>query len=416
MIFDKLEKRSSASGEEFDWTAWVQGEDSLAVSIRDETYFSCLNILGNTFAKLPINIKQNTEKGEVESEDHYLKELLRLRPNPSMNTFDCIKSLIMLAKHHGISGLFIDRNIITGKVNALYPVRINQITIDNAGLIKSNKENKVLIDFTCIDAQGSCFEKDIIILRDNSMDGINSKATKHYIKNTIDTNLKAQKYQASLFKNGLTNKAVVQMTNDIKDEKEIKKVQDKFNRLYSNDGRIFTVPVGFNVTPLNLSLADSQFSELKILGKKDVSSSIGVPYSLVEKGSLTEEENIAYLSNTIQPLLTALEQEMDWKLLSSVDRQKGYKIRFNVNAMLRTSAETQSVILDRYVRAGIYTLNDAKRILGMPTVEGGDEVTLPSGQISLLDLIQGNATWQKGSKSTKDADSTTKGGDNKNEK
>ena len=401
MIFDKFEKRSE-SNNEFEWTAWRKGEDSSGISLKDETYFTCLNILGNTIAKLPINIKQNTEKGEIEAEDHYLKELLRLRPNTSMNSFDCIKSLVMLLKHNGIAGLFIDRDTIKGNVNALYPVKIDQIIIDNAGLIKSNKINKILIDFTCIDVQGSCFEKDIIILKDNSMDGINSRATKHYIKNTIDTNLKAQKYQANLFKNGLTNKAVVQMTNDIREEKEIKKMQDKFDRLYSSNGRIFTVPVGFNVTPMNLSLADSQFSELKILGKKDISSSIGLPYSIIEKGSLSEEENIAYLSNTIQPILTALEQEMDWKLLSINDRKSGYKIRFNVNAMLRISAEAQSVILDRYVRDGIYQLNDAKRILGMPTVEGGDEVTLPSGQISLIDLIQGNATWQKGSNSNKD--------------
>ena len=95
---------------------------------------------------------------------------------------------------------------------------------------------------------------------------------------------------------------------------------------------------------------------------------------------------------------------MDWKLLTSVERKQGYKIRFNVNAMLRTSPEKQSVILDRYVKDGIYTINDCKRILGVPLVEGGDIVTLPSGQITLENLISGNATWQK--------ESTAKGGDN----
>ena len=88
---------------------------------------------------------------------------------------------------------------------------------------------------------------------------------------------------------------------------------------------------------------------------------------------------------------------MDWKLLSDEDRKSGYKIRFNVNAMLRTSPEKQSVILDRYVKDGIYTMNDAKRILGVPLVEGGDTVTLPSGQITLDNLIKGKATWQNNS-------------------
>ena len=58
---------------------------------------------------------------------------------------------------------------------------------------------------------------------------------------------------------------------------------------------------------MNLSLADSQFAELKIIGKQDITSAIGVPYSLIEKGSLTEEETIAFLSNAIIPFLALIQ-------------------------------------------------------------------------------------------------------------
>ena len=319
-----------------------------------------------------------------------------------MNAFECIKALVAMTKHYGSAGLYIDRQ--KGFVKGLYPVKINQFIVDNVGLINSTKENKVLVDFTCGDVSGSCFEKDIIILRDNSIDGINFRKTRTYIRDSIDTNIKAQKYQSQLFSNGLTNKIVVQLTSDIKDEKELKKTQKKFDKMYSTNGRIFTVPAGYNASSMSLSLADSQFAELKILGKKDITSAIGVPYSLIEKGSLTEEETIAFLSNSIIPIITALEQEMDWKLLTSTERKQGYKIRFNVNAMLRTSPEKQSIILDRYVKDGIYTINDCKRILGVPLVEGGDIVTLPSGQITLENLIKGKASWQN--------EPTAKGGEN----
>ena len=404
-MFEKIfEKRSAVGENPFDWTAWIKGEDS-DIGNNDSAYSKCINLYADNIAKLPIVTKVKTEKGDIDAEDFYLYELLRLRPNENMNAFETIKALIMMTKHYGAAGLYIDYND-KGLVKALYPVRINQFIVDNAGLIKSNKTNKVLVDFTCGDVSGSCFDKDIIILRDNSIDGIKFKATKSYIKDSIETNVKAQKYQADLFSNGLTNKAVVQLTSDIKDDKELKKVQEKFNRLYSAKGRVFTVPAGFNISPLNLSLADSQFAELKVIGKKDITSAVGVPYSLIEKGSLSEEENIAFLSNAIIPFITALEQEMDWKLLTERDRKKGYKIRFNVNAMLRTSPEKQSIILDRYVKDGIYTINDCKRILGVPLVEGGDVVTLPAGQITLENLIAGNATWQK---------DTVKGGDESEE-
>jgi len=411
MIFDKLEKRESTSAGDFgfDWTSWFSSENNNDLALTDNSYFTGLNILSNTVAKLPISIKQVTDDGEMEAKTHYLWDTLKIRPNANMNSFDCIKSLILQYKHNGMSGLFIDRDY-KGKVKALYPCRIDQFTIDNIGLIKSTKQNKVLINFTCCGVQGSCFDSEMIILRDNSLDGIRSKATKKYMNTTINTNLEATNYQADLFSNGLTNKAVVQLTSDIKDEKELKKAQEKFQRLYSSKGRVFTVPAGFNIQPLNLSLVDSQFAELKLIGKKDISSAIGIPFGLFEKGSLTEEENIAYLTNTISPILTALEQEMDWKLLSASERKQGFKIRFNVSAMLKTSPEKQSVILDRYVRDGIYTINDAKDILGLKRVDGGDLVTLPSGQITLEALKNGEASWQKGTKVV------YKGGDNNNGK
>lgn len=399
-MFEKLfEKRSYTGENPFDFTSWIKGETYDIVG-NDSTYLKCINIFAENIAKLPIVTKTKTEKGDIDADDFYLYELLRLRPNSSMNAFECIKSLIAMTKHHGSAGLYIDRQ--KGIIKGLYPVKIIQFTVDNKGLIESTKENKVLVDFICGDISGTCFEKDIIILRDNSINGINFRRTKSYIRDSVETNIKAQQYQKQLFENGLTNKIVVQLTSDIKEEKELRKVQNKFNKIFSNNGRVFTVPAGYNVSDLNLSLADSQFAELKIMGKKDVTSALGVPYSLIEKGSLTEEETIAFLSNAIIPIITALEQEMDWKLLTSTERKQGYKIRFNVNAMLRTSPEKQSIILDRYVKDGIYTINDCKRILGVPLVEGGDIVTLPSGQITLENLINGNATWQK---------STAKGGE-----
>lgn len=402
-MFEKLfEKRSYTGENPFDWTSWIKGEDS-DFSSNDSTYTKCINLYADNIAKLPILIKKNTEKGDIDANNLYLYERLRLRPNPSMNAFECIKALVAMNKHYGSAGLYIDYDK-KGLVKGLYPVKINQFIVDNAGLIESTKKNKVLVNFTCGDVEGNCLEKDIIILRDNSIDGISFKNTKSYIRDSIDTNIKAQKYQAQLFSNGLTNKIVVQLTSDIKEEKELRKIQAKFDKMYSSNGRIFTMPAGYNVSDLNLSLADSQFAELKIIGKKDITSAIGVPYSLIDKGSLTEEETIAFLSNAIIPIITALEQEMDWKLLTEDERKAGYKIRFNVNAMLRTTPLTQSIIIDRYLRNGAYSLNDAKKILGVPLVDGGDAVTLPSGQITLENLIKGKATWQKDANKEKGGD------------
>lgn len=397
----------------FDWSTWLSGGDMNDTVLKDNGYFSGLAILGQTVAKLPITIKQKTDKGEVEAINHYLYDILKLRFNTEMSAFDAKKALIVQSKHYGVAGLYVQRDL-KQNILGLYPCRVTQMTIDPKGLINSAMTNKVLVDFICCNVEGYCFSKDIILLKDNSINGITSKATKTYINDTINSNISALSYQTELFSNGMTSKLVVQSANDIKDKTELNKLQTKFNNLYSANGRIFTIPMGVNVTPISLDLQSSQFAELRKLGKQEVAVALGVPFSLLETGSLNGEDNIAYLQNQIQPILSAIEDEMNYKLLTPQERKAGYFIEFDVSEMLRVDPLNQSLILDRYVRDGIMTLNDAKRQLGIKLVEGGDLVTYPSGQVTLDNLIKGNATWQKDNSNTGNNDSG-EGGDNNNE-
>lgn len=394
MFLDKIFEKRSADGEAFDWTSFIKGEEAPTNALKNGTYIKSVNILADTVAKLPILLKKVTKDGEIEAIENDLYSLLRLRANKEMSTFDAIKALILMYKHFGIAGLYIKRDI-KGNIEGLYPTQITDITIDNVGLIKSVKQNKIVIDFICGDVEGSCFSEDMVILKDNSFDGVNGKAIKKYAKDYISTALQAQKYQCELFANGLTSKAAVQMISDIKDEGQLVKVQEKFEKLYKSKNRIFLIPAGFSVNPLNLSLVDSQFAELKTDGKRDIANIIGIPYPLIEKGVLTEEENISFLTNTISPIIAQLEQELNYKLLTDLQLKQGYKIRFNVNAMLRTNSKVQQEILCEYVKNGIYTTNDAREILGFSKIEGADILLYPSGQVTLENIVSGEASWVK---------------------
>lgn len=398
-VFEKRDTDVASKDYPIDWTKVLVGSDSN--SFNDETYTRCLNLLGDTVGKLSLEVRQETDKGNEVLKNHPLYELLRLRPNQEMNAFDVYGTLIRLLKHYGIAGLYINRGAYSGKVEGLYPVRIDGFIIDD--LINSKAENKVLINFTCINTPGSCFSKDMIILRDMSLDGINSKSIKRSIKKTILSNIKANDYQLDLFSNGLTNKAVVQLMSDIKDENELKKLQDKFNRIYGSKGRIFTVPAGYNVQALNLSLADSQFSELKVLGKKGISSAMGVPYSFIdEMKGITDEDIMSFITITIFPILVQIEEEADWKLLSANERKNDIKIRFNINGLLRTTPKIQQEIICEYTKQGIYSLNYARKLADAPLLDK-DVTVFPSGQVTLEQLVSGRVSYIKNS---------LKGGDN----
>lgn len=405
MIFDKMqEKREVNLNDWKDIYSFERGYDITPYSgdLKESTYFSSIKIISESIAKCYIQVKKETEKGEEIAKTHYLYDKLRLRPNPYMSSIDAIKSFVAIAKYEGIGGLYINRDI-RGKIEGLYPVKITQITVDDMGLIKGTKNNKILYDFTGINSEmGSCFDKDIIILRDFTLDGISTNSTRKILKESLDTSLKSQNYLNTLFSNGLTNKIVVQLTSDIKEEKEIKKTQDKFGRIYSSNGKVFTVPAGYNVSALNLSLADAQYEQLRRLSKEEIASMMGVPLTKLgfvkENAKSEEQDNLKFYNDTLLIIFEAIEQEMDYKLLTETERKMGYKIRFNVNVLLRTDAKTQADVINSYVRNGVYDLDKAREILGIEKLGGEPIITLPSGQVLLKDLLNGNVSYLKNNK------------------
>lgn len=402
MIFDRLIERREAISVN-DWKTVYSFESGyditpFEIEMKESTYFSCIKFIAESIAKCTLQVKKETEKGDVLAKEHYLYDRLRLRPNDYMSAIDCYKAFVALAKHWGHSGLFIDRQ--GTKIKGLYPVKITNVTIDNAGLINSTKNNKILWDFEGVDGEtGSCFDKEIIILRDFTMDGIKGKANRSILSESLDSSLKSQNYLNKLFSNGLTNKIVVQMTSDIKDEKEMKKVQSKFDRVYSNNGRIFTVPAGYNVQPLNLSLSDAQYTELRKLSKEEIATSFQVPLSklgIMRDTAVSEEQdNIKFLTDCLLIIFEQIEQEMDWKLLTPAEREKGYKIRFNISVLLRTDSKTQAEVITTYVKDGVYDLDYARDIVGVEKIGGELIITLPSGQVLLRDLLKGNVSYIK---------------------
>lgn len=361
----------------------------------ESTYFSCIKIISESIAKTSIDIKVKTDLGYEVTTDSPWYECLTLRANPYMSITDCIQTLVAIYKHEGRAALFIDRIH-----NYLYPVRIISTIIDNVGLISGIKKNKVL--YTVCDSANTlcdCFEDELIVLKDNSINGIDGRATKSICRTSLDTAIRANRYLNDLFGNGLTNKLVVQLASDIQDDNVLSEVQDKFNKMFSNKGRIFTVPAMYRVEPLNLSLADSQFADLKKLSKQEIAVAMGVPLSKLgikqETAKSNEQDNLDFLTDTLQIIFTKLEKDMNYKILiSKVDRENK-KIVFNVGSMLRLDAKTQAEVVTTYTKNGIYTLNYAKSLIGAPLLEQ-DVTTFPSGQVTLEQLLKGKVSYVKG--------------------
>ncbi len=371
-------------------TLFNQGsEPDVSDSLSETTIFRCVDYISKSVAKLPIKIVQVTEQGEIPYKHKY-SDILKYRHNDVMSSFDSMSAMIASGELYGTSGLFIGAN------KQLYPCKVNQVTVDNIGLIKSNKTNKILYSISIGDEQFDCFDSQIILYRSGlTLNGIESKATTSYIKQNLQTAKNAQNYLSDTFSSGGISKLVVQMTSDIKEESEIAKIQQKFQRLYSAKGRILTIPAGFNVSNLNMSLADSLYPEIRRLSQREIATAFGVPMSVLNdiesaNNNSLEQTNLDFLLNTLDPKLTQLEQELNWKLLTKSERDKGVMIKFDTSSMFRLDADKESQIIQRYVQCGVYTIADGRRIKGLDFIDGTKEPILSSGSMKLSLLNEQN--------------------------
>lgn len=399
MIFDKLEKRDSTSTNVNDWKAMYSFENGyegeFGHSFEESDYFKCIKIISSSVAKVPLLVKQSTKDGEITAKNHPLYKLLKNRPNPFMSAIDFFKAMEATRQHNGESACLITRDF-SNKVTGLYPIKLVEILIDDLGLCKSNKVvNPILVTYTCGISGIQYYARydEILHFKGFTLDGMTSMSVRKRLRTTLETAISAKNYQKDLFSNGLTNKAVVQLTSDIKEEKELKKIQAKFDRMYSGKGRIMTVPAGYSVTPLNLNLADAEFTMLKKLGTTDIATAFGVPLYMLGilegyNNNAMEQASLSFLNDTLQEKYTSIEQEGDFKLLPEEDIKNGYYLEFDTTALYKVDSKTLSAMLVTQVQNAILKPNEARRKLGLEDDANGDELLMHSGMMPLSGVLK----------------------------
>ena len=143
--------------------------------------------------------------------------------------------------------------------------------------------------------------------------------------------------------------------------------------------------------PLDLKLTDSQFFELKKYTALQIAAAFGISPNQIndyEKSSYAsaEMQNLVFYVDTLLYNLSQYEQEISYKVLSSQLVNQGYYWKFNINVILRSDTKTQMESLSTGIDKGIYTINEARELLDLPNVEGGDFNIVNGTYIKLKDV------------------------------
>lgn len=348
--------------------------------LSEATYFACLKVLSESVGKLPLKMFQSTEKGVMPSELTDISSVLRLRPNPYMNSSIFWSTVEMNRNHYGNAYVWIRYDKQKIKDLWIMPNQSVKVLIDNNGLF--GKEEKLWYQYTDTkNGKTYVFSSDEVLhfKTSTTFDGIIGMSVQDVLKMNVEGALESQKFMNNLYKTGLTGKAVLEYTGDLDKTAKERLVRgfENFANGSKNGGKIIPVPLGMKLVPLDIKLTDSQFFELKKYSALQIAAAFGIKPNQIndyEKSSYAsvEAQNLAFYVDTLLFILKQYEEEMTYKILTSQEIEEGHYFKFNVNVILRADIKTQIESLSKAVNNGIYTANEARAFLDLPSEVGGD--------------------------------------------
>ncbi|EMP0350012.1 phage portal protein [Clostridioides difficile] len=388
---DKPQNRTVGSNYSFFFGGTTSGKPvNEHTAMQMTAVYSCVRILAEAVAGLPLHLYKYTESGGKEKAiSHPLYFLLHDEPNPEMSSFVFRETLMTHLLLWGNAYAQIIRNG-KGEVIALYPLMPNRMSVDR------DSSGSLYYSYTRYSDEAPTMNGMTVTLRPSDVlhipglgfDGLVGYSPIAMAKNAIGMAIACEEYGAKFFANGAAPGGVLEHPGTIKDPQ---KVRDSWNAAYqgsSNSHRVAVLEEGMKYQSIGISPEQAQFLETRKFQINEIARIFRVPPHMVgdlEKSSFSniEQQSLEFVKYTLDPWVIRWEQAISRSLLRP-DEKKLYFAKFNVDGLLRGDYVSR---MNGYATArqnGWMSANDIRELENLdriPPELGGD-----------LYLINGNMT------------------------
>lgn len=192
--------------------------------------------------------------------------------------------------------------------------------------------------------------------------------------------------QDSIFRNQAKPSGVLTSPNTLSKE-VVERLKESWQSYFQgvNSGKTAVLEEGLKFEPLSMKAVDAEVVKQMEMSSLDIARAFRVPMSMlghIEKTAFRNSEVMVrqYLSTTLASHLSNLEERLS--ALFQLDPTKEY-LRFDLTFLLQAEIDVRMEALARAVQGGVYSVNDARDIEGLPPVEGGEKVRLQSQMVPI---------------------------------
>lgn len=360
------------------------------LAMKIAAVYRCVDIVSKGVAQLPLVIKRKEDDYFViDNEDIFgLTFLLQLRPNERLSAYEFKRSIMT--------------QLLIGNGNAYVYPKWGEDGYDSMILLSPGSTTYDVYSNTYIVADpinkiNGTFEADQIIhLKNLSLDGgYTGVSTLTYAARTLAISANADSANVESFKTRGTLTGFVSGKNAtigfgaIQDT-QLSDVANNIEKQLASGKKIFNLPGEMSFNQISLSPSDIQLLETKTFNVLDICRFFGVHPDKVfamqtANYKASEMSQVAFLTDTLQPVLTQIENELQIKLIPR-ELAMQFKIDFDIEPLLQTDLLTQADYINKTIQAGVRTVNHWRKKFGQAPVPNGDKV-LVSANLKALDTL-----------------------------
>ena len=391
-VFGEQKKRSGTLSKSYLTHAnAVEVTEENALELSD--ILTCVRVLAESVACLPLNIYIKGENGGQKASEHPLHELLRWQPNAQMTSYDLRLWMMIDALLRGNGFAQVVRDV-TGNVLELHPLYASKM---------SYEVSEDGIPYYCYPDPEDESEK--VYLKQDEVLHIRLFASGHLLspslielgEELLGGAKGAEKYAREFFENGSSVSGVIEYPSEM-DEETFERLKADWSAKYSGTNNRHKTPIlegGAKFTPIALSHAESQMLESRKYTRSQIAGLFRVPSHLIndlEKATFSNitEQDLGFVKHTLRPLLCNWEQKLRMTLLSD-EEKKVYYFKHNTNDLLRGDLPSRMQAYSQAVQNGILSPNDVRRKEDEPVYEGGDTYLVNSALMPLDEAMASDA-------------------------
>ena len=360
-----------------------------ATILKLSAVWACARIIAETISTLPLHVYEKTPDGRRQADETNVYSLLKM-PNATTTSAVFWEAMLaaMLLRGNGLA----EKKYIGGRITSLEFLSPNKLCIT-----RDSQGNRIYTYTEKDSTQRTIPERNIFRIPGFTVDGDWGLSVVEYGASVFGSALAATEAANSTFEKGLSPTVAFKLDRVLTPSQR-EEFRDSLALLSGalNAGKAPLLEAGMDVTTIGINPNDAQLLESRNFSVEEICRWFRVPPHMVGHtsnstswGTGIEQQMIGFLTFTLRPWLSRIEQAIAKDLMAPQDRLR-YYAEFSIEGLLRADSTARGNYLSQMVNNGIMTRDEARLKENLSPMGGNASVLMAQTAMSPINTLGSN--------------------------